>query len=62
MQGALAGVKGVKSAEVGYKDQRAMVTYSSKVIKPVDLIAVVEEAGFTAVEENAGNESTEKSE
>ena len=30
-----------------------MVTYSSKVIKPADLIAVVEEAGFTAVEENA---------
>ena len=57
MQGALSKVEGVKSADVSLEEQRAVVMYTPKTVKPEQLIEAIEEVGFKAKEEKAEKET-----
>jgi copper chaperone CopZ len=45
---ALEGLKGVKSAEVSFKDKLARVTYENGVVTIEQMIEAVKRAGFVA--------------
>jgi len=48
LQGILNGAVGVKTANVSYDQRRASVSFRPHTISPAEIVALVNNAGFTA--------------